>query len=1024
MRRVQLEKSLQSPPFELIDIVVRAGAGAGKTTELTQRVLRLAQDFQRKNGKYPHFVVTTFTRKATQELKERLLKEAMKLGDAGLMDFVKRPSHLHISTIHGVLSQFLSRYGSAIKLSPRLSVVSELTETNQMKKRIRELCHSDEEFNRDFQVLLEHAEFVELLDAFRVYFRLFLQFGNPKHFDSGDFARISAAKGAEILRLIRDYASLIRSASLPEAWQELALYLENSMRTLTPQSPVSDWIFFTENLPKPRASKNTPDGVLEAREGLRDGLEFFKSWRVQDSYWQAHEELCVRLGRCASKMSQELRELKVLSGEVTMQDLETLSLHLIRESPQAADAFSKTWDYWLVDEYQDTSPIQVELIRNLSSASKCFVVGDPQQSIYLFRGARSEVFSQREKEVQKNQGVLFSKLTNYRSQPELLEFFNDLFTNLDSQFQPMFPREEVVSCSGQPVAEVLQVTPPEDEPQEAEFEAVLFRCQELIARQVPKENICVLGRSNKDLEKIAWMAQGLGIPVQLHTSGRFFERREVSDALALLKFLCNPHDNKNLLQILRSPVFRLADQILYEWCQEAGASFWQTFVRKSSPVIQKLAGFLQSAQVQGVGQTWRDLLVEEGYFKYAHTLDPSGRREANLWKLIQMVRSDERMPGFSYHEFLKSLDLRALSTEEGDESEAVPVIEPQKIHLMTVHASKGLQFAHVILPKMGQVAPPPSTQFFLFEESTGCWTLSPPEPDQGRKTASLSGVSLMEKIKERQKKEEDRVLYVALTRAQETVTLIWSDPPKDESWAGRLRLQRTDGVHCFEKFAYQVRTGHFQPVQARVQEVEPLQEISALALNPTVGEMGFQTLSVTEILDQKKSGPRSSAAMADVQKAVTGVDVHRLFESLKYKFMRDPSFDWRSLATGLPVSHQKALEYLAQDENGRWLEVIRQGEVEFGMAVVGQGRLIQGQIDLWGRDSQNQIWIVDYKTGSPQYQEKAFDQLKIYSWALRKMSRIGATEDVQLAVIYPFSEKTFYQKAPSLDEVEKELFKN
>ena len=996
---MQLEKSMQSPPFELIDIVVRAGAGAGKTTELTQRVLKLAQDFNQKHQRYPHFVVTTFTRKATQELKERLMKEAMKREDEGLIAFLKRPSQLHISTIHGILSLFLSKFGSIMGLSPKLSIVSDSRERFQIKRQIRDLCQKSQQFNDDFQVLLESCEFSDLQKALGSYFRLKMQFGDIPAFEKKDFAKHLEAKTKLAKEQMTTLARAIRASDVPEAWQELAAFCETAVQ-------VEEIAQVAEQMPSPRKSKTVPESVAEMRDELKESLQFFSHWRVSDDFAASHEQLATLFARCAEALSEQLLETKLFSGEITMQDLETLSLKLIRSHPEAAQSFSKQWDYWLVDEYQDTSPVQVELLKALSGESKSFVVGDPQQSIYLFRGARSEVFAEKEKLVEKQKGVLFSKLTNYRSKPELLEFFNFFFTSLSSQFQKMNPKSEPAVKPTAAIAEIFEVVSDEEGDRDVELETVLFRCQELIAQGVPLEKICVLFRSNRDLEDLAWMAQSYGIPVQALSAGQFFEKSEVIDALAILKFLCNPHDNRNLLQVLRSPLFRVSDQNLYEWCQKAGSSFWQSFLIQKHPVIQELQQWLFQTQEKGIGGVWRDLLVQKKYFHFAQSLDATGKREANLWKLIQMVRSEERRPGFSYLEFLKDLDSRALSTEEGDEGEAIPVIEPQKIHLMTVHASTGLQFAHVILPRMGKTSPPVSPDFFLFEDQTGRWTLSVVDPEEGKKVASLSGLNLMETMKRRQKEEEDRVLYVALTRAEESVSLIWEEEPKKESWAGRMKIGLGDGLHSYDHFCYQVRRGQFAPVKAVIEAPKMIEALAPLRGSslPFVN----QTVSVTEILDSQstKAAGANKIEMADVQKAITGVDVHRIFESLKYKWMKDPSYDWQSDLSDLPVTHQKAMRYLAADQNGRWLDVIQNGHVEFGMAVKLGAGLLQGQIDLWGEDSEGQMWIVDYKTGSPKYQDKAFQQLEIYLWALQKMKKIRKDQTVRLAVIYPFSEMT------------------
>jgi ATP-dependent helicase/nuclease subunit A len=1017
-----MEESMQSPPFELIDIVVRAGAGAGKTTELTQRVIRLAENFHQKQQRYPHFVVTTFTRKATQELKERLLKEAMKKDDPGLAQFIKRGSQLHISTIHGILNVYLSRFGSVMGLSPKLTVISDAREKFQIKKKIREICQrKDSELNQEFQTLLESAEFSDLLAAFKDYFQLKMQFGDVPFFGTEDFAALVHLKAQTLGAKFKDLAFQLRNHDVPDTWKELTSFCEKVLLQ-APKTGESDqyWQQVAEEFPTPRKTKAVADHLAEQRDALKKELEFFASWRVSGEYFQQHQEFCQTFQNFADELIAQLLETKLNSGEITMQDLETLSLMLIRRHPETAEAFSKQWDYWLVDEYQDTSPAQVELLKALSGQSKSFVVGDPQQSIYLFRGARSEVFGAREQAVQEAKGVLFSKLTNYRSQPELLEFFNFLFESLGSQFQKMKPKAEPSGNPTQPVAEIIEVKSDPESKNDVEFEAILFRCQELMKQSVPLEKICVLSRNNRDLDELAWLAQQIGMPVQVHSSGQFFERREIVDALSILKFLCNPHDNKNLIQILRSPVFRVPDQTLYEWCQTIGTSFWQSFVKHQLEPIQKLQSYFQQAQDSGIGQTWRDLLVYEGYFRFAHTMDGSGRREANLWKLVQMVRSEERIPGFNYLDLLKSLDLRSLSTEEPEEADAVPVVEPQKIHLMTVHASKGLQFGHVILPKMGKTLRPPMAEFFLFDETSGQWTISIADPDEGKKVASLSGMHLLETLKRRQKEEEDRLLYVALTRAEETVTLIWEEKPKSDSWATRLPLKKSEGIHTEKSFCYRYRQGRFAPEPIEASKLLLMDEIKPFEA-PLEAEV--QTFSVTEILDRKQRAQAKGRPqeIADVQKAVTGVDVHRIFETLKYKWMKDPDFAWEEMLSQLPTQQQKALEYLALDQQGLWLDLIRNGEVEYGMAVQFDGKLIQGQIDLWGFDSKGEPWLIDYKTGSPKYQEKAFQQLHIYCWALQKMNRIPSTQVVNLAVIYPFSEITLIEKSPAFAVIDRDL---
>lgn len=100
---------MSSPTFELNNIIVRAGAGAGKTTRLTQTVLDVAQGFKKKHARWPRVVVTTFTRKATQELRERLVTVTCRDQSQELLQYVSSPSQVFISTIHGVLNLFLKQ---------------------------------------------------------------------------------------------------------------------------------------------------------------------------------------------------------------------------------------------------------------------------------------------------------------------------------------------------------------------------------------------------------------------------------------------------------------------------------------------------------------------------------------------------------------------------------------------------------------------------------------------------------------------------------------------------------------------------------------------------------------------------------------------------------------------------------------------------------------------------------------------------------------------------------------------------
>src|SRR5690242_20495236 len=131
-----MEEAMSSSPSELGNTVVRAGAGAGKTRGLVEKIVEVYRHFQTQ-GQLPRVVLTTFTRKATQELKERLILKACVGRDAGLLQFVSDPSRLQISTIHGVLNSFLRQVGHLAGLDAGFTIVSESEAAHMARLALR-----------------------------------------------------------------------------------------------------------------------------------------------------------------------------------------------------------------------------------------------------------------------------------------------------------------------------------------------------------------------------------------------------------------------------------------------------------------------------------------------------------------------------------------------------------------------------------------------------------------------------------------------------------------------------------------------------------------------------------------------------------------------------------------------------------------------------------------------------------------------------------------------------------------------
>ena len=372
------------------DEVVRAGAGAGKTYALVHKVAEFARAFKAERGRWPRIVATTFTRKATQELRERLLLKA--LGDApDLIEFVNSRANLNVATIHGTLDLYLKRHGAGLGIDPGYRVVDEREASRTARLVMRDLLLGPASGDAVGAELLERFTFNRLCRLAR---RL--------------DAALARAPDARPCRLL-DFASIA-----DEAFGRLAGDLAEAKSRIQEETEKADWLAMGDafgaiadalrgpgpwaarrpralelaaSVKKARWTEKNPAvdertnelcaAALARARGLDDSIYDPASWAEFAAAFEGFDRL-------AGRFSIAFRAAKIARGQAEIGDLEALAMDCLRKSPESAEAFAAEWDFWLIDEYQDTAPSQVELLRELTKGAPVYVVGDPQQSIYLF----------------------------------------------------------------------------------------------------------------------------------------------------------------------------------------------------------------------------------------------------------------------------------------------------------------------------------------------------------------------------------------------------------------------------------------------------------------------------------------------------------------------------------------------------------------------------------------------------------------------------------------------------------------
>lgn len=1015
---------MQGQPFELKETVVSAGAGAGKTTALVSHVLETVQSFRDHHGRWPRIVTTTFTRKATQELRERLLKKSRELQNQDLIRYVLAKTDLQVTTIHGVLYTLLTKHGHRIGLDPQFQLVDDEQLVRMAKSVLIKLAEDDCEFSN----LIRYLSVQKLAELFVQLYREKSFNPNTAVIDRESYFRLLAQLFDHLCSEVVQMASMIQKTGEGPKWKEFSQHLTGCAHTLSETKSIEKFQHELSKVRKPNFKEDRPDIDVETHNQLET---LRKKWKDIDpllsseehieKYLSVHDSLASVYDKFHQEYERRLRK----SGSLSISDLEVLSLRLLREAPDAFHAFSESWDYWLIDEYQDTSPSQVELLKKLVGSRPSYTVGDPQQSIYLFRGAQVGVFKDRLQSVQAAGGHVQVLDKSWRSEPEYVEFMNRLFPRFGSGFKKMVPKSDRELCPSK-VAIWARTKSEQDE-----FNSICQQLNQLLKSGVRPKDIGILARKNATLEKLAQSLEQMGFPVQVVSSGGFFGRREILDMVAILKTMINPHDNASLVEALRSPWIYAEDKNLASWSasRAKGESLWQVLNRLDiqDTGVQLLKTAIVKSEQVGLITAFEELAVETGMIDFSADHDSSGQKESNIWKFILLLRSTYAKAGTLHaeilHKMLQTTDLDSAAQE----TQAVAAFEPDKTVLMTIHASKGLEFEHVILPDVGARPSAIRERENLFYD--GIWSISFKDLESDEVLQSPAWFFETQKRRLEEAQEFERLFYVAITRAKKSVLILDGDEVTKGSWSERLEKAWPDQCQfCEQVVEFPGEAQRWVSIEKqKTQDILPLSKtsfdsshvkrhsVTALLSKYKVVAGQEATHVAQELLPQKSS---SQVLQRRIGSSLKGTRIHKCLEALHYG--GQPAYTELSveLLGAKSSDAKKAMEYIFSVSQPPLEHLIKTGHVEWGFHFTWKNIIVEGQIDLWGLDHDD-IWVIDYKTGHSDQVEGAFQQLTIYAYAigLRQKSH----QNIKMCVVYPFEKKVVtrdYVQDKALDLLE------
>jgi DNA helicase II / ATP-dependent DNA helicase PcrA len=424
------------------------------------------------------------------------------------------------------------------------------------------------------------------------------------------------------------------------------------------------------------------------------------------------------------------------SNAVDFDDLLMLTVEVLERFPEARTRWQKAFRYVLVDEYQDTNHAQYRLLQLLAGEHRnVFAVGDPDQSIYAFRGADIRNILEFERDF--GGAKLIALEQNYRSTNSVLRAANAVITN-NRERKPKSLWSEL--GEGDPVRAVEV----EDEHAEARF--VASELASLVDEGWSAAEIAVFYRTNAQSRVLEDVLVRQEIPYQVIGGPKFYERAEIKDAMAYLQVIDNPYDAVSLTRIANRPRRGIGDASLARLqtlADSQGISLWEALERAqeagvgAAPLkaVERFRTLMQSSMAGAlelsVPEVLERVLERSGYLEALEaerTVEAQGRIE-NLLELVGVAREyQERAEEPALSEFLQQL---SLYSDQDDLS-----AEQSLVTLMTLHNAKGLEFRAV----------------FLIGMEEGVFPHSRSLEEQGLE-------------------EERRLAYVGLTRAKERLTL-------------------------------------------------------------------------------------------------------------------------------------------------------------------------------------------------------------------------------------------------------------
>ena len=819
--------------------------------------------------------------------------------------------------------------------------------------------------------------------------------------------------------------------------------------------------------------KSLRDDYKDKLLALRDNYFLADEARMISDVRSLHEPI-KELVRVTKAFAQKFSDAKRERGIIDFADMEHLALKIFDAAPEVTAAYRDKFKFIMVDEYQDTNGVQEAIVQKISRGDNLFFVGDVKQSIYRFRLVDSDNFKDK---MNSYRCINLSK--NFRSREKIITAINEIFKRLMNRRATEIEYDEAARLQfgasyelgdayfdERPEFFYIKTEKGSDDDStgiELEMRFIASKIHELIEseklvrdgdkyRPVQFKDIVILHRSPKTAAfEILDTLKKFGVPAYVPDEENYFQANEIQVVMSLLNLLDNARQDIPLAAVMLSPIGGFSAEELAQLRIDSPDTDFYTAVANGSDkckdFLSKINQWRDTARQLGVAELLSSLYRETGYYDSVGKEERGEARQANLRILIDRAANFESTNVRGLSRFIEFIGkIKAIGN---DLSTATTLGENENVvRVVTIHRSKGLEYPVVFVAGVGkQFNTEDYTRAKLFRHREFGIGAHRTLKDSQLKVKTLATAAVSKKIRDESLAEELRLLYVALTRAEEKLFLVGTtsdnaleklqavDTPNDYDILSANKfmdwlLPIKDALAPFIK-SQGVTQSDVLKIQERKLNAAKEKVLQAPEkLQSSTLESIPAKLSVTEL--KRRAQEEDAPQVADFaqqkkfiyrrpdfiqRKEISGAE----FGSLMHKVMQSLNLSGDLSAKGIaaqveelarreiiPPEHVKLIKpskiakFFASELGKRLItaqEFYR--ELPFSRLIdaqkffhVDEQIFIQGIIDLLFKDAAGQWVLLDYKTDrdSEGIAERYRIQIELYAQAIEALLKIKVAE--------------------------------